>query len=48
MQAHLSQQTVEIVRATVPALEAHGLTITRAMYDRLALSPIQFWPMRAI
>lgn len=35
MQAQLSQKTVEIVKATVPALEAHGLDITRAMYDRL-------------
>lgn len=35
MQAQLTQQTVETVKATVPALEAHGLTITQAMYDRL-------------
>ncbi|WP_232627872.1 NO-inducible flavohemoprotein [Methylobacterium sp. Leaf118] len=31
----LSPQTVSLIKATVPALEAHGLTITRRMYDRL-------------
>jgi nitric oxide dioxygenase len=31
----LSEQTVAIVKATVPALAQHGLAITRAMYKRL-------------
>lgn len=31
----LSAATVALVKATVPALEAHGLTITRRIYDRL-------------
>ena len=35
MARELSPQTIETVKATVPALEAHGLAITRAMYDRL-------------
>lgn len=35
MARQLSSQTIETVKATVPALEAHGLAITRAMYDRL-------------
>lgn len=35
MTAELSQKTIDIVKATVPALEAHGLDITRAMYVRL-------------
>lgn len=33
--AALSQQTIDIVKSTVPALEAHGVEITRNMYDRL-------------
>ncbi|WP_299656141.1 NO-inducible flavohemoprotein [uncultured Jannaschia sp.] len=35
MTGQLSSKTIEIVKATVPALEAHGLKITRAMYARL-------------
>ncbi|MDQ1077895.1 NO-inducible flavohemoprotein [Pseudoroseomonas cervicalis] len=35
----LSASTVAIVKATVPALEAHGLAITRRMYERLFRDP---------
>ncbi|WP_419899277.1 NO-inducible flavohemoprotein [Roseomonas sp. USHLN139] len=35
----LSPQTLATVKATVPALEAHGLDITRAMYARLFRDP---------
>jgi hemoglobin-like flavoprotein len=35
MTAALSQRTIDIVKSTVPALEAHGGTITRNMYERL-------------
>jgi nitric oxide dioxygenase len=35
MPAPLSPPTVAIIKATVPALEAHGLTITKRMYERL-------------
>ncbi|WP_426131685.1 NO-inducible flavohemoprotein [Pararhizobium sp. PWRC1-1] len=35
MSAILSEQTKSIVRATVPALAAHGTDITAVMYDRL-------------
>src|SRR3954469_22625386 len=35
MPAPLSETTIAIVKATVPALEAHGLAITSRMYDRL-------------
>ena len=35
MPAPLSQETVAIVKATVPALEAHGLAITQRMYEHL-------------
>ena len=31
----LSQQTIAIVKATVPALEQHGPVITETMYRRL-------------
>ncbi|MCO6416889.1 NO-inducible flavohemoprotein [Siccirubricoccus sp. KC 17139] len=31
----LSAQTIALVKATVPALEAHGLAITRRMYERM-------------
>ncbi|MBP0447519.1 NO-inducible flavohemoprotein [Roseomonas sp. SSH11] len=31
----LSPQTISLVKATVPALEAHGLAITRRMYQRM-------------
>jgi len=39
MSRTLSEQTIAIVKATVPALEAHGLDITRAMYARLFQDP---------
>lgn len=39
MSRTLSEQTVAIVKATVPALEAHGLNITRVMYARLFQDP---------
>lgn len=35
----LSERTLATVRATVPALEAHGLAITRAMYARMFRDP---------
>lgn len=35
MPKSLSATTIALVKATVPALEAHGLTITRRMYERL-------------
>lgn len=35
MTAALSQRTIDIVKSTVPALEAHGVAITRNMYERL-------------
>lgn len=35
----LSAQTIAVVRATVPALEAHGLDITRRMYERMFQKP---------
>lgn len=31
----LSAQTISVVKATVPALEVHGLALTRRMYERL-------------
>lgn len=39
MSRTLSDQTIAIVKATVPALQAHGLDITRAMYARLFQDP---------
>jgi nitric oxide dioxygenase len=35
MPTPLSPETIAVVKATVPALESHGLTITRRMYERL-------------
>ncbi|MDR3534488.1 MAG: NO-inducible flavohemoprotein [Rhodopila sp.] len=35
MPTPLSDKTITIVKATVPALEAHGVEITRRMYERL-------------
>lgn len=35
MPAPLSAQTIALIKATVPALEAHGLDITRRMYERM-------------
>ena len=31
----LSDATIHLVKATVPALQEHGLAITKRMYDRL-------------
>ncbi len=35
MPAPLSPSTVALIKATIPALEARGLDITRRMYERL-------------
>src|SRR3954449_2445033 len=35
MAATLSDKTVDLVKATVPALETHGLAITQRMYARM-------------
>ena len=35
----LKPATIEIVKATVPALEAHGFAIVKAMYARLFVNP---------
>lgn len=35
MAAPLSEQTIAIVKATAPALQAHGVDITTRMYERL-------------
>ncbi len=35
MSQPLSAQTIALVKATVPALEAHGLDIVREMYARM-------------
>jgi nitric oxide dioxygenase len=35
----LSERTITLVKATVPALEAHGLTIVREMYARMFQNP---------
>ena len=35
MPAPLSPHTIAVIKATVPALETHGLAITRRMYERL-------------
>ncbi|GJE10774.1 MULTISPECIES: NO-inducible flavohemoprotein [Methylobacterium] len=39
MPAPLSPATISLIKATVPALEAHGLTITKRMYERLFADP---------
>jgi nitric oxide dioxygenase len=39
MSNQLSEETKSVVRATVPALAAHGTTITAAMYKRLFEDP---------
>ena len=31
----LSETTIGLVKATVPALQEHGLTVTRRMYERM-------------
>ncbi|MCQ0990514.1 NO-inducible flavohemoprotein [Jiella marina] len=40
MPSQLSAQTIATVKATVPALEAHGLEITKAMYARMFQNPM--------
>ncbi|WP_257558446.1 NO-inducible flavohemoprotein [Sphingobium sp. CFD-2] len=39
MSQPLSEQTVALVKATVPALEAHGLDIVHEMYSRMFQNP---------
>jgi nitric oxide dioxygenase len=39
MPVFLSQTTIASVKATIPALEAHGVTITQQMYDRIFEDP---------
>ncbi|ACL60514.1 NO-inducible flavohemoprotein [Methylobacterium nodulans] len=39
MPTALTDETIEIVKATVPALEAHGRAITDRMYERLFRTP---------
>ena len=39
MPNRLSDQTISVVKATVPALKAHGLAITRRMYERMFQDP---------
>lgn len=39
MSQPLSEQTIALVKATVPALEAHGLTIVHEMYSRMFQNP---------
>ncbi|HEX2794980.1 MAG TPA: globin domain-containing protein, partial [Croceicoccus sp.] len=39
MSEPLSNQTIAIVKATVPALEAHGLDIVHEMYSRMFQNP---------
>ncbi|RXF70916.1 NO-inducible flavohemoprotein [Hansschlegelia zhihuaiae] len=39
MPRELSESTISTVKATVPALEAHGLAVTRRMYERMFQNP---------
>ncbi|WP_027170775.1 NO-inducible flavohemoprotein [Methylobacterium sp. 10] len=39
MSQPLTPATIALIKATVPALEAHGLTITKRMYERLFRDP---------
>lgn len=39
MSQTLSERTITLVKATVPALEAHGLDIVREMYARMFENP---------
>ena len=39
MSQALSERTIALVKATVPALEAHGLDIVREMYSRMFQNP---------
>lgn len=40
MSQPLSDRTIALVKATVPALEAHGLEIVRVMYDHMFQDPM--------
>ena len=40
MSVQLSDRTIALVKATVPALEAHGLDIVREMYARMFQNPM--------
>lgn len=35
MPTEISRHTIALVKATVPVLEAHGLAMTRRMYERM-------------
>ncbi|MFL5022712.1 MAG: NO-inducible flavohemoprotein [Microvirga sp.] len=39
MATALSDKTIDLVKATVPALETHGLAITQRMYERMFQNP---------
>lgn len=39
MTSPLSERTIATVKATIPALEAHGLAIVRTMYERMFCDP---------
>src|SRR3954452_6345888 len=39
MTTALSDNTIDLVKATVPALETHGLAITQRMYERMFQNP---------
>ena len=39
MSQTLSERTIALVKATVPALEAHGLDIVHEMYARMFENP---------
>ena len=39
MPTPLTPATIALIKATVPALDAHGLAITRRMYERLFENP---------
>lgn len=39
MSKPLSKQTIDIVKATAPALQEHGVAITTRMYERLFTDP---------
>src|SRR5919107_4292598 len=39
MAASLSDKTIDMVKATVPALQEHGLAITQRMYERMFQNP---------
>ena len=39
MSQTLSPETIDVVKASAPALKAHGLAITQRMYERLFVDP---------